>query len=177
MARLTIQRTNIAMPSQEELAGARALLFGALDGQSEEDRKGWRKFWKRMTAMQPGDLIAVDMTFPRNVRFHRKFFALLQVGFDAWEPGFQATHKGEPIGKNFEHFRKDVTILAGFYEPAFALDGSLQLEAKSIAFANMDDVEFERVYSAVADVLLAKVLRTYSRDDLDQAVERILGFL
>lgn len=177
MARLTITRTNIALPADGDLDGARALLFKALDGMTEDDRKAWRKFWKRMTSMQPGELISVDMTFPRNPRFHRKFFALLQVGFEAWEPGFEATHKGEPVGKDFERFRKDVTIMAGFYEPVFALDGTLELEAKSIAFANMDDAEFERVYSAVADVLLAKVLRNHSRADLDAAVDRILGFL
>lgn len=177
MARLTIQRTNIALPSEQGLAGARSLLFHALDGQSEDDRKAWRKFWSRMVKMQPGELISVEMSFPRNPKFHRKFFALLQIGFEAWEPGFEATHKGEPVGKDFERFRKDVTIMAGFYEPVFALDGTLELEAKSIAFANMDDAEFERVYSAVADVLLAKVLCTYSRADLDAHVERIMGFL
>lgn len=177
MARLTIQRTNIAVPHTDALAGARALLFGSLDGMTEDDQKGWRKFWKRMLSMQPGELINVDVSFPRNPGFHRKFFALLQVGFDAWEPAFEATIKGEPVGKNFERFRKDVTILAGFYEPAFALDGTLELEAKSISFASMDDAEFEQVYSAVANVLLAKVLRNYTRENLDEHVDRIMGFL
>ncbi len=177
MARLTINRTNIAMPHPDALAGARALLFGALDGMTEDDKAGWRKFWKRIFAMAPNDLIHVEVSFPRNPKFHRKFFALLQVGFEAWEPGFEVSVRGEPVGKNFERFRKDVTILAGFYEPAFALDGTLELEAKSIAFGSMDDAEFERVYSAVANVLLAKVLKNYSRDDLDQHVDRIVGFL
>lgn len=175
MARLTIQRTNIARP--DSLADARALLFGCLDGMTEDDQKGWRKFWKRVMSLQPGDLLNVELSFPRNPKFHRKFFALMQVGFDAWDPGLEATHKGEPVAKHFERFRKDVTIMAGFYEPTFALDGTLELEAKSIAFANMDDAEFERVYSAVADVLLAKVLRNYTREDLDAQVERVLRFL
>ena len=176
MSKITIQRTNIAMPSPAELVGASALLFKALDGMTDDDRATWRKFWKRIWQSKPGDLISFEASFPRNPKFHRKFFALLQVGFEAWEPGFEATHKGEPVGKDFDRFRKDVTILAGFYTPTFALDGTLELEAKSISFANMDDAEFERVYSAVVDVLLAKVLKNYTRDDLEQAVERILGF-
>lgn len=175
MARLTIQRTNLAMPS--DMSAASHLLFKSLDGISEEDQKGWRKFWKRMLGMQPGDLIAVELTFPRNAKFHRKFFAMLQVGFEAWEPAFEVSVGGQPVAKNFERFRKDVTILAGFYEPAFALDGTLELEAKSISFANMDDAEFEQVYSAVANVLLAKVLRNYTREDLDEHVDRLMGFL
>ena len=175
MARLTIQRTNLAMPA--DMTSASWLLFKSLDGMTEDDQKGWRKFWKRMAGMQPGDLINVDVSFPRNPKFHRKFFALLQVGFEAWEPAFEVRVGGEPVGKNFERFRKDVTILAGFYEPAFSLDGTLELEAKSIAFANMDDAEFEKVYSAVANVLLSKVLRNYTREDLDNHVNRIMDFL
>ena len=42
----------------------------------------------------------------------------------------------------------------------------------------MDDLEFERVYSAVADVLLAGVLVRYAgRDELDSVVDKLLGFV
>jgi len=54
----------------------------------------------------------------------------------------------------------------------------MKLKAKSISFANMDDAEFEKVYSAVADVLLNGVLVRYSgRSELDVVVNQILGFL
>lgn len=179
MSHFMIQRTTMALPDDKAMAGASAFLFKALDGLSEEDRKVWRRFWKRVISMQAGELIDVEMKLSRNPKFHRKFFALLNLGFEAWEPDarFKA-YKGDPILKNFDRFREDVTILAGFYEQTFTLDGSMTLRAKSISFANMDDAEFEKVYSAVADVLLQKVLRNYAdREELDKVVEQILGFV
>ncbi|WP_375710215.1 DUF1367 family protein [Klebsiella quasipneumoniae] len=51
------------------------------------------------------------------------------------------------------------------------------MRAKSIRFGRMKQETFEKLYSAVADVLLQKVLVTYSRRDLDNVVNRILGFV
>jgi hypothetical protein len=101
------------------------------------------------------------------------------MGFDAWEPPRQRkTYKGLPVVKNFECFREEVIIAAGFYEQTFGLNGRLKLTAKSISFAQMDDLEFERVYSAVANVLLAGVLLRYAgRDELDGVIDRLLGFV
>ena len=176
MSRFTVMRTNIALPDERGMAGASAFLFKSLDGLGEDDAKTWRRFWRRVINMESGELIDVEMRITRNPQFHRKFFALLSIGFDAWEP--DRAHKGDEITKNFEQFREDVTILAGFFDRTFNLDGTMTLRSKSISFANMDDAEFERVYSAVIDVLLQKVLRNYAnRDELDAVVEKMMEFL
>lgn len=130
-------------------------------------------YLKRLRA---GQVIRGDFRQMRNPKFHRKFFALLQIGFDAWEPPEQE-YKGLPVQKNFERFRKDCVIAAGFYEPVANLRGEVRAEAKSISFGSMDDVEFERVYSAVANVLLQRVLTNYNRADLDRVVEQIVGMV
>lgn len=125
--------------------------------------------------LRAGAVIHADFRQMRNVKFHRKFFAMLKLGFDAWEPA-TPEHRGLPVQKNFERFRKDVTIAAGFYEPVVALNGEVRAEAHSIAFGNMDEAEFEKVYSAAADVLLQRVLKNYTRADLDAVVDRMLAF-
>lgn len=122
-----------------------------------------------------GQGVRVDVKRMRNIRFHRRFFALLNIGFDAWEPDLP-DHNGMPTQKNYERFRKDCIIAAGFYEPVVNLKGEVRAEADSISFAAMDDAEFEKVYSAVANVLLQKVLRNYTRSDLDEVVNQIIGF-
>lgn len=176
MGRFTITRTNLALPDEKGMAGASQFLFKAIDGYGKDDRASWRRFWKRIINLNPGDLVEVDMVIPRNQRFHRKFFALLEIGFDAWEPTLE--HDGNPVEKNFEQFREDVTILAGHYVQTWTLDGEMRLRAKSISFASMDDEEFERVYSSVADVLLSRVLSRYEgRSELDRVVDQILGML
>jgi len=119
--------------------------------------------------------VKVKATKHNNVAFHRKMFALLGVAFDAWEPE-PVLHKGETITKNIEQFREDLTILAGFYDAAIGLDGSVRLTAKSWSFSNMDDEEKERLYNAIINVVLAKVLTNYTRDDLDNVIDQLLSF-
>ena len=178
MSKLTIARTGAPMPTTEELDGLRRLLFGLLRGLRPEDEKAWRRFWKIVTGAEAGEMFNLEVVFPRNPKFHRKFFALLTVGFDAWEPSRKhKTYKGQPVAKNFERFREEVTILAGYYDQVFDLKGRMKLEAKSISFAKMDDAEFDQLYSAVADVLLDQVLHTYAgRSELDAVVQRVMEF-
>jgi Protein of unknown function (DUF1367) len=123
----------------------------------------------------PADtLLRCKLTRARNPRFHRKFFALVLVGFDAFDP--IAEYKGFAIEKNLKAFREDVTIMAGYYIATMRPDGTARLRAKSISFASMDQTEFENLYNAVANVLLQKVLTRYTRADLDAVVSRLVGF-
>lgn len=148
-------------------------------GLTPSDDEQWLKFLRKLLDLELGELMKLNFTIPRNPRFHRKFFAMLDVGFDAWNPEVGRVRrfwKGQAIAKNLDQFRHDVIILAGFYDASYALDGTLRLTAKSMSFAKMDDLQFEKLYSAVADVLLEKVLTKYTRDDLDEVVEKILGF-
>lgn len=121
-----------------------------------------------------GESVRVSITRPRNVKFHRKFYAMLDEGFGAFNPSEE--FKGIPVQKDRERFRKDCIIQAGFRYAVARIDGSVRWEAESISFANMTEDRFELVYSAVANVLLEKVLTNYTRDDLDETVNRLLSF-
>jgi hypothetical protein len=124
-----------------------------------------------------GSLLECEFTKKRHPQFHRKFFALLNLGYEYWQPEPQEW-KGFEAQKNFKVFREQVTILAGFYEVTFNLDGSVKVKAKSISFANMEDVEFQQVYSKVLDVIWNKVLSTVfnSKSELDNAVNQLMSF-
>lgn len=118
---------------------------------------------------------SVTVKQPRNSKFHRKFMAMLNIGFDAFEVEVKE-HNGFPVQKDFDRFRKDVIIAAGFYDLVSDIKGNVKAKAKSISFSNMDDEKFERVYSAAINVLLQRVLKSYTRDDLDRVVDQVLGF-
>lgn len=122
-----------------------------------------------------GEYLAV-LTQPRNIFFHRKFFALLNVAYKAWDKP-ELEHKGEQVSADFEQFRSDVIILAGHYKKYINIKGELRLKAKSISFAKMDEVEFQKLYSSVVDVILQKVLTNYDEDDLQNVVDKVLGFV
>lgn len=151
---------------------------GSLRGMSEADQVAYKNFKTRLNSLEVGELCAIEAKLPRNGKFHRKFFAMLNLGYDAWEPQRKhKSYKGREVQKNFERFRSDVLIAAGFYTQTFGLDGKLQLEAQSISFANMEQPEFEFVYNRCLDVLLQDVLSTYAgREEVNGVVEKILRF-
>jgi hypothetical protein len=175
---ITITRTNIALPTNEELEPVRKLLFECIKGTTERENKAWRRWWKRVINFDAGEISFLKFIIPRNGKFHRKFMALLNVGFEMWEPKRKRkSYKGMAIEKNFDQFREDITILAGFYEQTFNIKGEMRLRAKSISFAAMEDDEFETLYQAVVTVLLREVCTRYAgRDELDAVVNRVMEF-
>lgn len=128
-----------------------------------------------LTKVKSGKILRLKGSQPRNYKFHKRFFALLQVGFDAWEPPEQE-YRGLPVQKCLDRFRKDLIVAAGYFDPVVNLKGEVRAEARSMSFGSMDQEEFEALYSAVCDVLLQRVMRNYTRDDLDQVVDQIIGF-
>ena len=152
---------------------------GKLEGLSELDKIAYAKFKAKLKNLEPGELCEITTKLPRNGKFHRKFFLMLTIGFDMWETGRkQKMYKGQPVTKNFDHFRDDVLILAGHYEQTFGIDGKLKLIAKSISFSSMNQPEFEVIYNSVLDVLLGKVLITYKdRAEVNEVVEKMMAFI
>ncbi len=126
--------------------------------------------------MKFGELAHSDFRRVRNYKFHKKYFALVMFAFDQWEPQGGLMYQGQPVMKNKERFRKDVAILAGFFESTVNLKGEVRLEAKSISFAQMDEIEFEALYNATLNVILSRVLTQFTRADLDEVIDKLLRF-
>lgn len=125
-----------------------------------------------------GDVVKAEVTHPRNLRFFRKWFVLVKVGFGLWEEtGVRAEHKGVEILPNFDRFRKDVTILAGFHHPVLNVNGELRLEADSISFANMGEDTFEKLYQATLTALVHRVMKgRISESKLREMAEQVEEF-
>lgn len=119
---------------------------------------------EKVKSIKQGAMVRVGITVMRNPLFHRKFFALVKFAFDIWSESCKpAEYKGHPIKPSFERFRKDLTILCGYYDATYNVRGEVRLEAKSIAFGNMPQDEFEGLYSKAIDVILSTIL---NRPDL-----------
>lgn len=127
-------------------------------------------------AVKIGEGIVVEAKRMRCLAFHRKFFALLQLAFEAWEPDPEGVNASMGIEKNFEAFRRDVTIRAGHFTPVWDLNGKLRLDPKSIAFDQMDDLEFTDVYNDVLSVVWNDVLR-HAHYESKAHVERVVAEL
>lgn len=165
-----------------------------------------------------GDVLSANFKKARNPRFHRKYFALLNLGYEYWEPvggtispeekelvrGYitflsyytdnadallsasdiyleeVAQNRAQNISatKSFDAFRYWVVEQAGYYDTFEMPDGSLRRVAKSISFANMDDLAFSELYKATLDVLWNFILRKQfpTQKAVENAVSQLLSF-
>ena len=89
-----------------------------------------------------GETYQVEVKRPRNYQFHKKFFALLNIG---WE--------NTDVEMPFDTYRRWVTMRAGFYKVYHTPKGELY-EPESIAFSNMDEDTFSEVYERVLSIIL-----------------------
>lgn len=113
---------------------------------------------------------AVDLRRPRNYKFLKKYFALLNAAYSLWDTP-------EGVERSRDSFREEVIIKAGYFEHVFSIDGTFKLKAKSISFAKMEEPEFEQLYSKTIDVILWHVLPTYDRETLLKMEDEILRFV
>ena len=120
----------------------------------DSDRDALRK-------VHSGEMLKAEITRPRNVRFLKKFFALLKIGFENQE------HYN-----SLESYRKVITMRAGFFETIITEKNGVIYYPKSISFASMDELEFQEVYNSVLDVILQSI--GACREDIE---EEILKFL
>lgn len=111
---------------------------------------------ERLKRFKNGEAYEVDITLTRSPKFHRKVMAFFGFCFSHWcanRAGLE--HMDEH--SQFDRFRKDLTILAGFYVQTVRLNGDVRTEAQSLAYANMEQEEFERCYSALINAAIKHV--------------------
>lgn len=117
-------------------------LIPAMDSDKEEFNK-----------LKNGETYRFKFSRPRNVKFHRKFFALINLVYQNQEHYTSA-----------DHLRYDLTIESGYYDIRVnKFTGEEIKVAKSIAFASMDEVEFSKLYGA----FLTTVVRVFGWDGAD----------
>lgn len=133
-------------------------------------------------SMKVGHGLWFEVTKVRNPRFHNKMLKLIRVGYEHWNPDaapdVQRVDGIVPM-KDFESFRKKILILAGHCDQVFDLDGTFTLEAKSIAFASCSELEFQKVYKNVLDVVWERIMKHTNyrtRAELDNVVNQLMSF-
>jgi len=128
-----------------------------------------------INTLSDGETFKCSFSRPRNIKFHRKYFALLDILYELFSPA-PVDYKGSPVLKNRERFRKDIAIACGHYDLVVNLKGEVRAEAKSISFASMDEVAFSQLYSLTIDYGLQKIAIDKTRDELEAWVQSIIDF-
>jgi len=126
--------------------------------------------------LKAGDIVHAGFKKYRHPVFHRKYFALLKIGYENWIPGEINSKYGVPE-KNFTRFRKDVAILCGYYKNVIRFDGTSRIEAESISFSNMEETEFQKLYNSTIDLFINNIYGTsLDADGLNEIVNKYLQF-
>lgn len=104
--------------------------------------------------IKPNEVYEFEYKKTRNIKFHRKFFALVNLCFSNQE-----------TFNNIKHLRKELIICSGHYELIFDLEtGTQKKEALSISFASMDETAFNTLYNDVLNVICDKFL--FDKEDV-----------
>ncbi|UGC97778.1 NinB/ Orf homologous recombination mediator [Pantoea phage PdC23] len=122
---------------------------GALLPATDEEAEKLKRF-------KNGAMYTIEMKLTRNPKFHAKMFAFFNFCFEHWcaeRAGYQFMDREA----QFNTFRNHLTVLAGFYTQTYKIDGSVRVEARSLAYANMSPEDFEACYSAVVNAAIKHV--------------------
>lgn len=103
-----------------------------------------------------GETYEAEIKRPRNYQFHKKFFALINLG---WE--------NTSMDLPFEVYRKWVIMKAGYVKTYNTGKGVLY-EAESISFGSMSEEVFDELYSRVLDVIIKDIGST--SEDIEKAL-------
>lgn len=110
-----------------------------------------------------GEYYEAEIKLVRNVRFHRKFFALLNLSFQ-YLP--ERTQNGF---RSVEGFRQYVTVAAGYYDTYYSprLKEFVEIP-KSIKFSSMDEGEFGDFYEKCKDVIWTMIGSYVTAEQFEQ---------
>lgn len=115
---------------------------------------------EKLKRFKAGEPFMADVTKPRNLKFHRKAFALFNMVFENQE-----------LYSSLDHLREDLTIEAGYYDVSTNIHGEVVKRAKSISFAAMDDLQFSEYYDAII-----KTIVQYFHFDKEAILENVESF-
>lgn len=110
----------------------------------------------RMKRFKNGEQYTVEIKLTRNPKFHRMVFGFFGFCFQYWSAN-QAGLENMDEYAQLNTFRKHLTVLAGYFDTTISIDGGLRVEAHSLAYGNMNQEEFEAVYSALINAAIKNV--------------------
>lgn len=164
MSKITIVRTAEMFPPESVLGSVRSFLFGLFDGFRDDDRKGWRKLWKRLTRLEPGELAVIEFVQPRSTPYHRRHMAIEAAVYDSQERF-----------EDFEMLRDWLKIGAGWVVWVPGAKGGIVPLPRSISYAKADQAEFEKYHEAVVAFLRGRHAAPYLWRHLGEQADEMMN--
>lgn len=116
-----------------------------------------------LAKIKPGQEVKVEITRPRHIVYHRKYFALLNV-----------IYPHQAIYPTMTSFRGAIAVALGFGETVKLSRGRSIIIPQSISFASMDQTEFEQLYDKTVELIVTRILPGIDREDVAREVEQVM---
>jgi hypothetical protein len=98
---------------------------------------------EKLNKIKMNEMVKCVMTKPRNIKFHRKFFSLINMVF-----------QNQEVYSDIDNLREELTKACGYFDSYINHKGITVYKAKSISFSKMDNTEFEELYNKFLDVIV-----------------------
>ncbi|MDP8078354.1 DUF1367 family protein [Phocoenobacter skyensis] len=120
---------------------------------------------EKLKRFKSNEQVEVEIRLNRNPQFHRKVFAFFNFCFHYWTTeNTQWENLDTPA--QFDEFRKNLTILAGYFETVTTIKGDVKYRARSLAFGEMDQEEFEQCYKALITAAIKSVFNNTKDENI-----------
>ncbi len=155
--------------TDEKRSLLRECLFELIDGQAEEDKKAWRRFWNGVLNLGSGEFFSIRTLLPRLLPSHN-----LQMKLEG------AVFKHQSRISDREEFRLWLKVGSGWVTWASGPKGGVFPVPKSISFARCDEGDFLRYCEGVRAFLRTAHAQKYlwpgvGAEVAAGMVERVLG--
>lgn len=129
--------------SEADREAVRRVLFGAIDGLSEDHKKSWRRIWNWfLRKAEPGEMLEIITHRERLGWYHRKHMALEQRIFQSQERF-----------PNFKGFRDWIKVGSGFVDWYPGPKGGVIPVPKSISYSSIEQDEMEKFHRDAIEFL------------------------
>jgi Protein of unknown function (DUF1367) len=117
-----------------------------------------------VNALKRGDVVRAEIFRPRNLRHHRKMYALIQAVFPH-----------QDVYPTQELFVAAIKAAVGLCDTFNLPSGKTVVLPRSWSFANMDQSDFDEIYKRVEQVILTKILPGVNEAELEAHVHDIMA--
>lgn len=146
MTDIVLVRQDSSPITEADREAVRRVLFGILDGLSEQHKKSWRRLWNwALHKSEPGEMLEIHTHRERLGWYHRKHMAMEQAVFDAQERF-----------TDFDQFRIWLKVGSGFVDWLPGPKGGVIPVPKSIAYSKIEQDDMERFHTKVVDFFRAE---------------------
>ncbi len=115
-----------------------------------------------LARVKDGDYVLVEVRRLRNPKFHRLFFAMLQL-----------IYENQSRYRSVEQMLDAIKIYVGHYRTIRWRDGKEAYAPKSIAWSKFDETSFSVFYERVVDVVVTEIIPNVKREDLARQLREI----